>query len=128
MYGFQGILNAACENSNLDYSFTVNLYNEGLDINDIRSALQNNGEKIQKLSIKFQIPNPDDDTLKKIHINPEETINNFKSANLSTKHVTYQAFSNSSLNISSDLIEQELQSIDNLHSSINAKKATQNGY
>ena len=128
LYGFQGILNAACENSNLDYSFTVNLYNEGLDINDIRSALQNNGEKIQKLSIKFQIPNPDDDTLKKIHINPEETINNFKSANLSTKHVTYQAFSNSSLNISSDLIEQELQSIDNLHSSINAKKATQNGY
>lgn len=35
LYGFQGILNAACENSNLDYSFTVNLYNEGLDINDI---------------------------------------------------------------------------------------------
>lgn len=128
LYGFEGILNSACKNANLDYSFTVNQYTEGLDINNLRNELLNSNQKIQKLKIKYQIPNPDEDTLKKIQLNPEETIKDFKSANLSTKYVTYQSFSNAALNISSNLIEQELRSIDNIHSSIDAKKATQNGY
>lgn len=128
LYGFEGILNTACKNANLDYEFTVDQYTEGLDINDLRNELMGNDQKIQKLKIKYQIPNPDGDTLKKIHLNPEETIRSFKSANLATKYVTYQSFTNTALNISSDMIEQELQNIDNMHSSINAKKAIQNGY
>lgn len=128
LYGFEGILNTACTNANLDYKFTVNQYTEGLDINDLRNELISNNQQIQTLKIKYQIPNPNFDTLRKIHLNPEETIKNFRSANLATKYVTYQSFTNSALNISSEIIEQELQNIDNMHSSINAKEALKNGY
>lgn len=125
--GFEGILNSACKNAHLDYSFTVNQYTEGLNIDDLRRELRNDHD-IQKLKIKYQIPNPDDETLKKIQLDPEKTISDFKSANLSTKYVTYQSFSNSSLNITSDLIEVELRNIDSIHSKISAEKAIQNGY
>lgn len=125
--GFEGILNSACKAANLDYSFTVNQYTEGLNLDDLRKELQG-GQQIQKLKIKYQIPNPDTDTLKEIQQNPEKTINDFKSANLATKYVTYQAFTNTGLNISSPLIEEELKNIDNIHSKIDAKKAMQNGY
>ena len=128
LYGFEGILNTACTNANLDYKFTVNQYTEGLDINDLRNELISNNQQIQTLKIKYQIPNPNFDTLRKIHLNPEETIKNFRSANLATKYVTYQSFTNSALNISSEIIEQELQNIDNMHSNINAKEALKNGY
>ena len=128
LHGFEGILNTACKNANFDYEFTVAQYTEGLDINDLRNELTGNNQRFKKLKIKYQIPNPDSDTLMKIQLNPEETIKNFKSANLATKEVTYQSFTNSALNISSDMIEHELQNIDNIHSSINAKKAIQNGY
>lgn len=128
LYGFEGILNTACTNANLDYKFTVNQYTEGLDINDLINELISNNQQIQTLKIKYQIPNPNFDTLRKIHLNPEETIKNFRSANLATKYVTYQSFTNSALNISSEIIEQELQNIDNMHSSINAKEALKNGY
>lgn len=127
LYGFEGILNAACQDAKLDYTFTVDQYTEGLDLNDLRKELLNN-KQIHKLKIKYQIPNPDEDSLNKIRLNPEKTIKEFKLANLSTKYVTYESFSNTALNISSDLIEHELQNIDNIHSSIGAKKATQNGY
>lgn len=87
LYGFEGILNTACTNANLDYKFTVNQYTEGLDINDLRNELISNNQQIQTLKIKYQIPNPNFDTLRKIHLNPEETIKNFRSANLATKYV-----------------------------------------
>ena len=127
LFAFEGILNSACQKANLNYSFTVDQYTEGLNINDLKSTLQS-GRQIQKLKVKYQIPNPDADTLKQIRENPEKTISDFKSANLAVKHVTYQAFSDTGLNINSEIIEQELQNIDSIHSNIGAQKAIQNGY
>lgn len=127
LFAFEGILNSACKNANLDYSFTVNQYTEGLNINDLRSTLRNE-QQIQKLKIKYQIPNPDADTLKLIQANPEKTISDFKAANLAMKHVTYQAFSDTGLNVNSEMIERELNSINTIHSNIGAQKAIQNGY
>ncbi len=127
LFAFEGILNSACRMANLDYSFTVNQYTEGLDINNLRIALKNESQ-IQKLKVKYQIPNPDADTLKHIQENPEKTIKDFKEANLAIKYVTYQAFSDSGLNVSSEMIEKELQNINSIHSNIGVQKAIQNGY
>lgn len=127
LFAFEGILNTACKMANLDYSFTVNQYTEGLDIDNLRNILQNENQ-IQKLKIKYQIPNPDADTLKYIQENPEKTIKDFKDANLAIKYVTYQAFADKGLNVGSEMIEKELQSINNIHSNIGAQKAIQNGY
>lgn len=127
LYAFNGILNTACANHNLNYSFNVQQFTEGFDLDDIRNELQKGGP-IKTLKIKYQIPNPDSETLKKIQDDPEKTITDFKSANLSIKEISFRACSDTALNINSDIIEQELQNIDNMHSSINAKKATQNGY
>ena len=69
LFAFEGILNSACKLAHLNYSFTVNQYTEGLDINNLRNTLQNE-HQIQKLKIKYQIPNPDADTLKYIQENP----------------------------------------------------------
>ena len=87
-----------------------------------------NESQIQKLKVKYQIPNPDADTLKHIQENPEKTIKDFKEANLAIKYVTYQAFSDSGLNVSSEMIEKELQNINSIHSNIGVQKAIQNGY
>ena len=127
LFAFEGILNSACKLAHLNYSFTVNQYTEGLDINNLRSTLQNE-HQIQKLKIKYQIPNPDADTLKYIQENPEKTIKDFKDANLAIKYVTYQSFSDTGLNVDSEMIEKELQNINNIHSNIGAQKAIQNGY
>ena len=127
LFAFEGILNSACKLAHLNYSFTVNQYTEGLDINNLRSTLQNE-HQIQKLKIKYQIPNLDADTLKYIQENPEKTIKDFKDANLAIKYVTYQSFSDTGLNVDSEMIEKELQNINNIHSNIGAQKAIQNGY
>lgn len=41
LFAFEGILNSACKAANLNYSFTVSQYTEGLDINNLRTTLQN---------------------------------------------------------------------------------------
>ena len=85
-------------------------------------------EREEAIKIKYQIPNPDADTLKYIQENPEKTIKDFKDANLAIKYVTYQSFSDTGLNVDSEMIEKELQNINNIHSNIGAQKAIQNGY
>lgn len=126
LHAFQGIINNACKDSNLNYEFTVTQYNEGLDIANINSDLRQ--DKIQTLKIKYQIPNPDPDTLKAIQNNPEKTISEFEAANLLTKNVVYQAASKEGLNMDSILIEHEINNLSNLHSHIDFQKATRNGY
>lgn len=127
LYAFEGILNNACKTANLNYSFTVNQFTNGIDINDLRNMLQKE-KQIQKLKIKYQIPNPDANTLKHIQENPEKTIKDFEDANLAMKYVTYQAFSDKGLNVKSEIIEKEIQNINTIHSNIGAEKAIQNGY
>lgn len=127
LHAFELILNTACKKVNLNYTFTVNQFTEGLNIDDLKNELFRQ-KNIKKMKIKYQIPNPDSKSLQAIKTDPEKTINDFKSANLASKYVTYQSFSDKSLNIDSALIEDELQNINNIHSSISAEKALRNGY
>lgn len=124
---FEGIINNACINAKLKYKFCLNQYTEGLDLDQLTRELQNQGP-VQKINIKYQIPNPESDLLSEIRINREKTIADFASANLTVKNVMYQTNSERGINLESDIIKEELKNISNMHSKIDAKKAIQNGY
>lgn len=124
---FEGIINLACEKANLGYKFTVCQYTEGLDLDQLKHDMLEPGE-VQRLNVRYQIPNPESDILEEIKNNPEKTIADFKEANLTTKTVIYQSNGIHGLNIDSRIIEQELNNISSMHSHIDAKRAIQNGY
>lgn len=126
LLAFEGIINNACENADLTYKFSLSQYTEGIDLDELKTELK--AEPVQKINIKYQIPNPDADLLDAIRENQEKTIEEFEAANLTIKHVTYQSNSSEGLNIESDIILNELQNISGLHSKIDSKKAIQNGY
>ena len=126
LLAFEGIINSACENANLSYKFAINQYTEGIDLNELKSELLS--APVEKINIKYQIPNPDSELLDAIRENQEKTIEEFEAANLTIKSVLYQSNSDQGLNIDSDIIAKELENISGLHSKIDSKKAIQNGY
>lgn len=124
---FQGILNSACEAAKLNYKYTVTQYNKGIDLSDIKKEINESGG-IQTLNVKYQIPNPDSDILEALQNDSEKTIAEFENANLSSKSVIYQSYAKKGLNIDSEMINNELNNIETMHSHIDAKRAMQCGY
>lgn len=127
LMAFEGIMNNACEQAELAYKFSLSQYTEGIDLYELKNVLKNEGP-VQKLNIKYQIPNPEADLLEAIRLNKEKTIAEFEDANLTIKNVVYQSNSDVGINVESEMIEQELKNIESMHSQIDAKKALQNGY
>ena len=126
LLAFEGIMNNACENADLSYKFSLSQYTEGIDLDELKSELLS--EPVQKINIKYQIPNPESELLDAIRENQERTIEEFEAANLTIKNVSYQSNSTQGLNIESEIITNELMNISGLHSKIDSKKAIQNGY
>lgn len=123
---FEGLLNSACEEADLSYKFSLSQYTEGINLDYLRKELEQN--PIQKLNIKYQIPNPDSNLLDEIRFNKEKTIALFEEANLTTKSVIYQSNSNNGINLESEMIKKELENISSLHSKIDIEDALKNGY
>lgn len=124
---FEGIINNACKQKSLNYIFSLSQYTEGINLDDFKQELKNEGP-IQKIDIKYQIPNPESDLLEEIRLNKEQTINEFESANLAFKNVEYSSNSETGINIEAEIISRELKNIESMHSHISAEKAFQNGY
>ena len=68
-------------------------------------------EPVQKINIKYQIPNPESELLDAIRENQERTIEEFEAANLTIKNVSYQSNSTQGLNIESEIINSIIAAI-----------------
>lgn len=124
---FQEIINISCKNAGTDYRFNVKQYTKGLSIDEINKELKSI-ENIQKLTIKYQLPNAGEEILNKIQKNAESTIERFDKANMATKSVVLTAASSLGINVDSDEVKEEMEQIQNLHSSVSMENATRHGY
>ena len=124
---FQEIINKSCENAGSDYRFNAKQYTKGLSIDEINNELKSI-KNIQKLTIKYQLPNAGEEILDEIQANAEKTIERFEHANMATKSVILTAASKRGLNVDSDEVKEEMQQLQNLHSSVSMENATKHGY
>ena len=69
-----------------------------------------------------------EESIKKLENNTEETIDNFKQANLAKKSVILTSSSIMGISVDSNEVNQLLNQADTIHSSISAKESTKNGY
>ncbi len=121
---FCGILNKTMKK--YEYVFELEPYTEGLSLDEIKSDLRNLGT-LQRIEIKYHIPNPGDEILERIQNNGEK-LENYKKANLAKKSILLSAASKSGINMDSEEVNKELDEIENMHSSMDAKVATKNAY
>ncbi len=124
---FEAIINKACQDVGADYRFNVKQYTQGLSIDEINSELRNI-QSIQKLTLKYQLPNAGEEILDEIRKNGENTIKRFEKANMASKSVIFTAASNRGLNVDSDEVKEEMEQLQNLHSSVSMENATRHGY
>jgi len=123
---FENIINLCIKNTGKQYKFSVSLYTEGLNLDEIKDELRKI-RNIERLDIYVQPPNPDEDTLSQIESSLGRRLNEFKDANASSITTTIRADGKDALKIDSKLIENELELIEEAHKSVGIKKATSRG-
>lgn len=121
---FCNVINKAVEK--YDYEFELKPYTEGLSLDEIKYDLKSMGA-LKKITIKYHIPNPGEEVLKKI-ARDGEGIESFKRANLAKKSILLTSANKQGINMESDEVNKELEQIENMHSSVDAKTGTKNGY
>lgn len=124
---FAKLINKCVDENGYDYEFSVDRYVNGLDISEIKNEL-NKIRNIHRLTFSFQPANPNNDILKSIQENGKGQLQEFEDANLSTKSVILTSSSKLGLNINASIIQEQINSVDNLQKSISSKTATKNGY
>lgn len=124
---FKELINLSMSDDPEKYYFDVSLWRQGLNLSDIRKQLIKLG-KIETLKIDIIPPNPDDDLLDNIQNNGEEFLEKYKNGNVTHRSILFTSKAPEGLNLDADIIDNELQSIENIHSSLTSEEATRNGY
>lgn len=127
LHAFEGIINKGLELEEYEYRFTVELLTSGMSIDDIKDELKSISN-IQKLKIKIQPPNINDDLMKAMEEDAEETLKNFEDANIATKSILLTSSSRVGLNIESKEINDQLDQLASIHSKISPNTLMKNGY
>nr|DAQ13415.1 MAG TPA: protein of unknown function (DUF4747) [Caudoviricetes sp.] len=120
-------INEALKINQYDYRFTVSLYNEGLDISDIKSELKKI-PKIKELVVKYQPPNPDSKELDEIWDNGDGTLDEMKTANVTNKSVIFKSKGTTGLNIEAKIIDDELNAVSDIYKCASFKSSISKGY
>lgn len=125
---FAGIINACMEKNLSPLRFSIELYNEGLEINEIENELRNI-ENIKRLEFRYRLPNPaDDDMLKKLYEDLTDTAEQLEEANANSMSVIFDSDGGTGLNLDSYQIQKNIKNVGNLSSGISDKDAIKNGY
>ncbi len=122
------LLNKCMEENNLDFRFQADLYNEGLDIEEIETELKKI-RNIKRLTFQFKAPNPaDDDMLEELQKGLDDTVEQLEKANANGMSIIFDSYGKVGLNIESDEIKKNIRRIGQIHSGISDKTATKHGY
>ena len=125
---FKGILNNCMEQSGVSLRFDVNLYNEGLEIEEIESELKRINN-IKKLEFKYKLPNPSDEyMLHELEEKLTDVAEDLEKANANSMSVIFDSDGGTGLNIESPEIKKNFSRVGVLSRGINAMKAIKNGY
>ena len=124
---FENIINICLEEANKNYRFHVSLYSDGLNLDEIKSELMKISN-IERLEIRIQPPNPDEDTLNRIETSLGDKLKELEEAGASARIALIEAKGEKSLKIESKLVEDELKLIEDIHEMVGTQKATSRGY
>lgn len=125
---FTGLINMCMEQNQSPLRFSVSLYNEGMEIEEIGKELKSI-RNIKKLEFNFKLPNPaDDDTLNELLTGLTDTAEQMEEANANSMSVIFDSDGGIGLNIDSVEIQKNIKRVGSLTRGITDKKAIQNGY
>ncbi|WP_208592311.1 DUF4747 family protein [Gracilibacillus suaedae] len=124
---FKELINRSMFTEDEEYYFKVSLWREGLELNDIKKQLKKIGN-IESLKIDITPPNPDDEILDNIQENGEEYLESIKEGNITQRSILFNSKAPQGLKLNSKMVNQELDRVDNVHSSISSETAIQRGY
>lgn len=124
---FENLIRIAVENCKEGYVFTVARYTSGLNIEEIRQELKGISS-IQKIKFTYQPVNPDSEFLDQIEKNGKDKLGEFEDANLATQSVIMTSSSKLGLNIDSNIIKEQISTVNELQRNVSSKDATANGY
>ena len=99
---------------------------EGINLDTIRNDIKT--EQLSSISVIYNVPNVSSKLLDKIRENREKNLTDFKNANLQSKEVVFKTLSPKGLNVSAKMIQEELDNIEALHTSIDSEIALENDY
>ncbi len=127
-YAFREILNMCMHQNGSPLKFGVYLYNEGLEIEEIASALKSINN-IKKLEFRYKLPNPADDyMLDELEDGLTDVAKALENANANSMSVIFDSDGNIGLNIESTEIQNNIGRIGKLTKGIDSKSAIKNGY
>lgn len=125
---FAGIINMCMAQNLSPLTFSVELYNEGLEISEIDKELRDI-KNIKKLEFKFKLPNPaDDKMIQDLQNGLTDTAEQLEEANANSMSVIFDSDGGVGLNLDSFEIQKNIRRVGSLTSGISDKEAVQNGY
>lgn len=122
---FQNLINRAMITEEI--YFEVYLLRTGISLENIRQKLKKLG-RLESLKIDIIPPNPNDDLLNDIHQNGEKYLDSAKQGNVTHKSILYTSKSPAGLKLDAPIIENELNIVQSLHSSLSEEESIQKGY
>lgn len=124
---FAEILNKCMNLAGSSYRFSCSLCQKGLNINEIKNELSKIN-KITEIVIRVQPPNPQDKLLEEILKNAEDKLNEYNESNITSVETKFTSKGENGININSDLINENLNLIDGIHSCLSDEEALGKGY
>jgi len=126
---FTEMLNTAMKKNDYPYSFYVETYNAGISLGELKSELKQIKD-LKKLVLTFQPVNPDAEILQLMEEAGDEcnAMKELEEANATYKSIIYESKGLGSLNTESKIIQEDLNTFEQMHSAINTQKLTQRGY
>lgn len=126
---FEEMINSSLLENNKEYTVSVSLYNEGLEISEIEQQLKEI-KNIKRLIFNFKAPNPaDDNMLDDLSEGLDSALEQMEEANANSMSVIFDSSGKTlGLNVESQEIKNNIQRIGGLHSKVSGKDATKNGY
>lgn len=124
---FVMLVNLGEEKNKFDYRYNISLCTSGLSLEDIMKELSGIG-RIKELRIRMQPPNPNEDLLDKLQRRCDGVVKDFKDANVTEVELFYSSKGASGINISAPFIEDKIQDIQGLYSTLSVEESTKKGY
>lgn len=124
---FVQVINLGLDGFKPEMFFTISLCSKGIGLEDIKEALSEIGQ-IKELQFRIQPPNPAQELLNQLQELGEGRLENMDRANVTRMDITFQSTGESGLNLTSSLIEDELNKLQGIHQALPPEEANKNGY
>lgn len=125
---FANIINTCMNANNSELKFSVDLYNEGMEIGEIERELKQISN-IKKLEFRFRLPNPADEYMvDELKDGLTDTAEQLEDANAHSLSIIFDSDGKIGLNVESGEIKRNINRVGHLTQGVDDKSAVQNGY